>query len=74
VIETEKVKILWGVSIQTYHVIEHKRQDIVDAEKDNKTALLVDIAVPGDTRVEEKEREKVNKTRIWHGNSRGFGK
>jgi len=64
VTETEKVKILWDVSIQTNHVIEHKRQDIVVAEKDNKTALLIDIAVPGDTRVEEKEREKVNKTRI----------
>ena len=72
-IEMDKVKILWDVSIQTDHVIEHRRPDIVVVEN-NKTALLIDIAVPGDTRVEEKEREKVNKTRIWHGNSRGFGK
>jgi len=47
-IEMEKVKILWGVSMQTNHVIEHRRPDIVviDIEKDNKTVLLIDITVP----------------------------
>jgi len=54
------VKILWDVSIQIHHVIEHRRPDIVAVEKDNKTALLVDIAVPGDTRV-EKEGDSVDK-------------
>jgi len=48
VLETEKVKILWDVCIQMHHVIEHRRRDIVAVEKDNKTALLIDIAVPGD--------------------------
>jgi len=45
----EKVRILWDVSIQTDHVVEHRRPDIVFVEKDHKTALLIDIAVPGDT-------------------------
>jgi len=45
-IETERS----NVSIRTDHVIEHRRPDIVVLEKDNKTALLIDIAVPGDTR------------------------
>jgi len=36
VIETEKVKILWDVIIQTDHVIEHRQPDIVVVEKDNK--------------------------------------
>jgi len=31
-------------------VIEHRRRDIVVVEKDNKTALLIDIAVFGDTK------------------------
>ena len=60
-IETEKVKILCEVSIQMDHVIEHRRPDIVVVEKDNKTSVLIDIAVSGDTRVEEKEQEKVDK-------------
>jgi len=59
-IETEKVKILCDVRTQTDHVIEHRRPDIVVVEKDNKTTLLIDIAVPGDTRVEQ-EQEKVDK-------------
>jgi len=53
-------------------VTEHRRPDIVVVEKDNKAALLVDTAVPGDTRIEKKEWKVIN-TRIWHWNSRGFG-
>jgi len=54
-------------------VIEHKRPDTVFVE-DNKAALFIDIAVPGDIRVEEKEQEKVDKYRNLARNSRGFGK
>jgi len=56
----EKVKILYGVNIQTDHVSEHRRPGIVGVEKDNKTALLIDIAMPRDTRVDEKEQKKVD--------------
>jgi len=45
VIETESVKILWDMNIQMDHVIEHRRSDIVVIDKDNKRALLIDIAV-----------------------------
>jgi len=52
------------VSIQTDLVIEYRRPDIVVVEQDNKTALLIDISVFGDTRVDNKEHEnKVNKYR-----------
>jgi len=37
------------VNIQTDHVIEHRRPDIIIVE--DKTTLVVDIAVPRDTRV-----------------------
>ena len=47
----DRVKILWDVSIQMDHVIKHRQPDIVVVEKNNKKALLTDIAVPGDTRV-----------------------
>jgi len=41
-------------------VIEHRRPDIVVVDKDNKTILGTVIAVPGYTRIEEKEQETVN--------------
>jgi len=40
-------------------IYEHRRPDIVVVY--NKTSVLIDITVPGDTRVEEKEQEKVDK-------------
>ena len=51
------MKILRDMNIQTDHVIEHRRPDIIIVDKDNKRALLIDIAVPADARVEEKEQE-----------------
>ena len=62
IIETESVKFLWDMNIQTDHVIEHRQPDIVvvDNDKDDKRALLIDIAVPADARVEEKEQEKMD--------------
>jgi len=61
VIETESVKILWDMNIQTDHVIEHRQPDIIVVDKDNKRELLIDIAVPADARVEEKEQERMDR-------------
>ena len=58
VTDMEEVKILWDVNIKTGHVTEDIRPDIVVAEKDNNTTLL--IAVPGDKPVDVKEQEKVD--------------
>ena len=33
-------------------------------DKENNRALLVDISVPGDTRVDDKEQEKVDKLKL----------
>ena len=61
VVETQQVKLLWDFTIQTDHVIEHRRPDIVVLEKQAKRALIIDIAVPGDCRVDEKEKEKMER-------------
>ena len=61
VLENEEVKILWDINIQTDHVIEHRRPDIVVLEKKEKKAVLIDIAVPGDGRIERKEEEKMER-------------
>ena len=55
------MKILWDMNIQTVHVIQHSRPDIVVIDKDNNRALLIDIAVSADARVEEKEQEKMDR-------------
>ena len=51
--ETDHVKILWDFNIQTDHVIEHRWPDVVVLDKHEK--------MPGDSRVEAKENEKVQK-------------
>jgi len=49
------------MNIQMDRVIEHRRPGIVVVDKDNKRVLLIDIAVPADARVEEKEQEKMDR-------------
>ena len=42
-------------------MIEARRPDIIVIDKKERKGLIIDIAVPADVRVEEKEREKVKK-------------
>ena len=49
------------VEIQTNHVIQARRLDITAKEKYMNHTLIIDIAVPDDSRTEKKEREKVKK-------------
>ena len=59
VYEGEDVKILWDFNIYTDHVIQHRRPDIVVFDKKERKCKIVDIACPGDGRVEMKEKEKI---------------
>ena len=61
VVENDQVKILWDFNIQTDHVIQHRRPDVVLLDKTKKMCHLIDIAVPGDIRVASKEMEKIEK-------------
>ena len=54
-VETDHVKILWDFNIQIDHVIEHRRPDVVVLDKHEKMCHLIDIAVLGNSRVEENE-------------------
>ena len=60
VLENEDYKILWDFSIQTDRVIEARRQDLVVVDKE-RSCKIIDFAVPGDSRIEEKEKGKVEK-------------
>ena len=61
VLENEDYKILWDFSIQTDHVIEARRTDLVVVDKKERGCKIIDFAVPRDSRIEEKEKDKIEK-------------
>ena len=54
------MKLLWDSPIQTDYHLDHNRRDIVVLEKEGRMCFIVNVACPFDTRVAEKEREKIN--------------
>ena len=62
VLQNEGCKILWDfITIQTDYVIEARRPDMIVVEKRNKCCKIIDFAITYDSRIEEKEVEKVVK-------------
>lgn len=61
VAENEGVILSWDMNIQCDNVIEARRPDIDIIDKKEKSCIIIDIPVPVDGRVHEKEREKVVK-------------
>jgi hypothetical protein len=58
-----KVTILWNQQVQTDRTIPNNKPDIVirDNEKGTCMLILVDVAIPGDRNVIQKEAEKILK-------------
>ena len=75
-VESDEGKLLWDFTIQTDHFIEHRRPNIVFLYKQQGQCEIIDIAVSGDARIEEKEKEKLEKyqdlrgefARLWRVN------
>ena len=63
VLENEDYKILWDFSIQTDHVIEARRPDLVVVERRRRTCKIIDATVPGDSKIEEKEKKDTKVSR-----------
>ena len=61
ILENEDYNILYDFSIQTDHVIEARRPDLVVVDKKERSCKVIDFAVPGDTRIEEKEKDRKGK-------------
>ena len=61
VLENEDYKIFWDVSVQTDHVIEVQRPNLTVVDENGKTCKIIDFAVPGDSRIEKKKKEKIKK-------------
>ena len=60
-LETSDVKILWDFNIQTDNEIQARRPDIVVVNKKDRKCYIIDVAVPGDVRISEKETENIEK-------------
>ena len=61
VIENENFKILWDFTIQCDHMIKARKPEIMVVDKVKKETMIIDMAIPGDTRVCDKEQEKIKK-------------
>ena len=68
------MKVMWNIIIQSENVIEARRPDIIAFGKKEKKRIIIDIGVPADVRVGEKEREKVEKYQDLKRNIRRFWK
>ena len=60
VLENERTKLLWDFPIQTDHKLDHNKPDLVLYDKQNRECLIIDVACPFDTRVKQKEKEKID--------------
>jgi hypothetical protein len=54
-----KVTILWNQQVQTDRTIPNNKPDIVICDNEKETCMLIDVAVPGDRNVIQKEAEKI---------------
>ena len=57
VVENDDVKLLWDVNIQCDNMIKARKPDLILVDKKERKATIIDIAVPADVNVEEKEME-----------------
>ena len=61
VCENDCAKILWDFSIQTDKAIKARRPDLVVVDKAKNTVTIIDIAIPADSNIVDKEEEKITK-------------
>ena len=59
--EDDDVKLIWDINIQCDNVIEARRLDLILVDKKAKSCVIIDVAIPGDCRIREKEIEKIEK-------------
>ena len=60
-VESSDVKLLWDFMIQCDRVVECRKPDIVIVDKKERKCVIIDVAIPGDSRVNSKEEEKIEK-------------
>ena len=61
VVEDDDVKLIWDINIQCDNVMEARRPDLILVDKKAKSCVIIDVAIPGDCRIREKEIAKIEK-------------
>ena len=61
VVEDDDVKLIWDINIQCDNIIGARRPDLILVDKKAKSCVIIDVAIPGDCRIREKEIEKIEK-------------
>ena len=60
IVEDDDVKLIWDINIQC-DVMEARRPDLILVDKKVKLCVTIDVPIPGDCRISEKEIEKIEK-------------
>ena len=60
-------------SIQTDHFIEAWRPDLVVVDKKERSCKIIDFSVPGDSRIEENEKDKIENIKTWERSYISYG-
>ena len=61
VVSSNNVKILWDVDIRTDRINSAHRPDIVVHDSLERSVILIDVAIPADVNIVDKEREMILK-------------
>ena len=57
--------MLWNQEVHTDREVTTNRPDIIIKNKKEKTCTLIDVAIPADRNVVQKEEEKKLKSRVY---------
>ena len=61
VIDNDSCKIVWDFTVQTDHFITARRPGMIFIDKEHHKCQIIDFAIPYDTRLDNKEVEKIEK-------------
>ena len=73
-VEKEEIKVSWDINIQCDNLTEARRPDLIVIDKKEQKGIIIDIAVPADVRIDEKEKGKVEKYQDLKKEIRGLWK
>ncbi|KAF7655094.1 hypothetical protein LDENG_00060930, partial [Lucifuga dentata] len=61
VVENGRAKVLWDFKFQTDKQLLANQPDMVVVDKEQKRAVVIDVAVPADSNIRKKEHQKIQK-------------
>ena len=64
VVESENFKIMWDFTVQCDRKTEARRPDIFLVDKKEREVVIIDVAIPDNDKVKDKELEKLEKYQL----------